>query len=237
LGLCADPLHCCATLAHLLCARSTSFGDFALYTHRQSYLCGARLAARGQSRHLAGFRCPCERRAGINFPSASTRICLDARCRGCGANSPRRFRRRARRQAGRPRRSRWAGRTNAPGHCLCRADDGGDSAKRCGHRSAATRKKRARPIGNTSAARRARRGTDAVDRARARAAAVTASTVTASIVTASTAAAKCWRANAATGLRFALGAAADHDGADDYRADDCTHANSIHDAARSECAG
>ena len=135
------------------------------------------------------------------------------------------LRRRARRQAGRPRRSRWAGRTNAPGHCLCRADDGGDSAKRCGHRSAATRKKRARPIGNTSAARRARRGTDAVDRARARAAAVTASTVTAS-------AAKCWRANAATGLRFALGAAADHDGADDYRADDCTHANSIHDAAR-----
>ena len=67
------------------------------------------------------------------------------------------------------------------------------TAKRCGHCSAATREKRARPIGNTSTARRTRRRPDAVGCARARAAAVTAS------------AAKCRRANATTGLGLRSG--------------------------------
>ena len=72
-----------------------------------------------------------ERRAGVDLPGASARICLDARCRRCGASSPRRFTRRARRRPAGPA-SRWAGCAIAPGHRVCGADDGGDSAKRCG---------------------------------------------------------------------------------------------------------
>jgi hypothetical protein len=213
LGVRADPLHGCAASAHLLRTRSTSFGNFALYTHRQSYLCGAWLAARGQSRHLAGFRCPYERRAGVNLPGAPARICFDSRCRGCRASPPRRFRRRARRQTGRPG-SGWARSPNASGPGVCRADNGSDSAKCGGHRSTTTGEKRARPTGNTSAARGARRRPDAVGCACARTAAVTAP-------------AECRRFNSATGFRFAFGAAAEHDCANDYAYD-----NPIHDSVR-----
>ena len=199
---------------------STSFSDLALHAHRQSHLCGAWLAARCQSGHLTGFRCPRERRAGVDLPGAPARICLDARCRGCGASSPRRFTRRARRSSGWPR-SRWAGCAIAPGHRVCGADDGGDSAKRCGHCAAATRKKRAWPIGNASTARRARRRPDAVGCACARANATAASTAAAKVRRANTA--------ASTGPWFALGAAANprqHHFACD---------NAIRNSARGEC--